>query len=65
MNKNEVLFTRTPSAEFCKRCKNALDPVTVAGIRMERFDYAYCAKYSFKPHDVLWEGAECERFEGK
>lgn len=55
--------TTPPDDIFCKTCIFRLKPITVAGQTFERHTYASCHIYDNKPHDVLWDKAECEYYE--
>lgn len=65
MNKDEQFNTKTPSAEKCKTCIFALQALKLSSGTFERYNYNLCAKYQTKPHDVLWNGAECPQYIGE
>ena len=52
MDRNETLNISIPDEIQCENCKWA--PVDAR-------DY-HCIKYKFKPSNVLYEGAKCEKF---
>jgi len=63
--KDEDLTTRQPTAKYCRTCKNALKSVTIKDYVVEKFNFSNCDAYSLKPDAVLWEDAECPKYERK
>ena len=63
----EVWSGTTPPKDICcKDCMFKLEPATIGGQIIERHTYGCCALYEYpdmKPHEVLWDGAQCEFWE--
>lgn len=63
--KDEELKTVEPTAKYCKKCQYALKDFKYKDTVIVKSGYASCDKYEEKPHDVLWDGAECPLFKEK
>lgn len=60
----EVWSGTTPPEDICcKDCMFKLESVTICGETVERYTYGACKIMDDKPHEVLWDGAQCEFWE--
>ncbi len=63
MDKDEILRTVVPKDDIpCRTCKHKLEPVTVMGQKMPRYNYGTCHAFKNKPMGVLWRGEQCELY---
>lgn len=53
MKEDTIYFRGTSSNIVCKNCVRAM---------LEGYKSSTCGEYSFKPHDVYYEGKPCPKF---
>jgi hypothetical protein len=61
---SEMWNTIQPNPKACETC--LFRPTEYNGLKLDRADTDTCQIYEHpesKPHDVLWDGAECENYE--
>lgn len=63
-DKDEIIRTRSPGKNIqCRTCKHRLEPVTVMGKKIPRYNYGTCKAFENKPQGVLWDGEKCELYQ--
>ena len=63
---SEMMGGIDPNPVACETCM--FRPSTFRGHQLDRADTASCGIFEdpeMKPHDVLWDGADCEFYEAK
>lgn len=63
ISKDEMIRTEQPTAKACKNCLYALKSIKVGKTTIERYGHIKCDQYASKPHEVLWDGADCPLFQ--
>lgn len=58
-----VHYPSPPDDVCCKTCIFRLRPMILEGKEVPRHSWGKCHIYDNKPHDVLWDKAECEYYE--
>lgn len=55
-----------PDRVVCKNCKHKMKDAMVMGELVHRYTFGNCDAYPYpsdKPHNVLWDGADCPHYE--
>ena len=63
---DEIMTTIGPNAKACETC--LFRPTVFRGVKLDRASTDTCMIFEepeSKPHDVYWDGADCEFYEAK